>query len=124
MHETPNPEEEGRLKALTEREAIELMADDRPHGGGVDRAAVEHRLRANLTQQHRVTWIRVSDLISSGTGSIAGRGIDFEAELARRLRHPAETTRRAIRNRSSSLPSLDAFGRSRSRISRETLGRS
>jgi len=69
-----------------------------------------------------VAWVRISDLISSGAGRVAGRGIDFEAQLARRLRHPADVTRRAIRDRSSSLPPLDAFGRSRPRSGHEALG--
>lgn len=59
---------------------------------------------------HRVAWVRISDLINSGTGRLAGRGIDFEAELARRLREPAAVTRRAVRDRSASLPPLSAFG--------------
>ena len=125
MNATPNSFEEGTLKPITGSEALELLTEgDHPHPSRMDRAAVEHRLRASITPEHKVAWVRVSDLISSGTGRIAGRGIDFEAELARRLRHPAELTRQAIRTRSSSLPPLDAFGRSRSRINREPLGRS
>ncbi|MFB7893682.1 hypothetical protein ACFC1I_15900 [Microbacterium sp. NPDC056044] len=134
MNETSDIDEEGTLRPLSEREAMELFADDQhDHVGshrvplnrtGFDRAAVEQRLREDVESRPGVAWVRLSDLISSGTGRIAGRGIDFEAELARRLRHPAEVARQAIHNRSSSLPPLDAFGRSRSRVARDSLGRS
>jgi len=124
MNETWKSQDQGVLKPLTESEALELMTEDHEHGAWPGRATQENRLRANLTPDHGVAWVRVSELIGSGTGRIAGRGIDFEAELARRLRHPADVTRRAIRNRSSSLPPLDAFGRSRSGTSREVVGRS
>jgi hypothetical protein len=124
MYETPNREGEGHLSARTHREAIELLADDHPLRARADSVVGAQRLRTDLAPEHQVAWVRVSDLINSGAGRMAGRGIDLEAELARRLRHPVEVTRRAVANRSSSLPPLDAFGRSRSRISRDTLGRS
>ena len=72
----------------------------------------------SLTVRHDVAWVRLSDLISSGSGRIAGRGIDFEAELARRLRRSPDVTRRAVRERSAALPPLDVFGRSRFRLPR------
>jgi hypothetical protein len=76
-----------------------------------------------LTGRHNVAWVRLSDLISSGSGRIAGRGIDFEAELARRLRRSPDVTRRAIRDRSAALPPLDAFGRSQRSAGRDGFGR-
>ena len=48
-----------------------------------------------------VNWVRASDLLSISTGRMAGLGIDFEAELARRMRRTPATTRRAIRDRAS-----------------------
>jgi hypothetical protein len=57
-----------------------------------------------------IVWVRASDLLSTGTGRIAGRGIDFEAELARRMRRTPATTRRAIRERADRLPPLSEFG--------------
>ena len=123
MHQTPSADEGDGLKPLTPSEATELIEADHAHGARFGHPAAEQGLRENFSPGNRVTWVRVSDLVNSGTGRIAGRGIDFEAELARRLRHPAEVTRRAIRNRSSSLPPLDAFGRSRSGITHDALGR-
>ncbi len=57
-----------------------------------------------------IAWVRASDLLNAGTGRIAGRGIDFEAELARRMRRTPATTRRAIRERADRLPPLSEFG--------------
>ena len=72
-----------------------------------------------------VTWVRASDLLSSGTGRVAGRGIDFEAELARRMRRTPVTTRRAIHDRASKLPPLSEFGQrnDQPQVSRPELGR-
>ena len=72
-----------------------------------------------------VNWVRASDLLSSSTGRIAGRGIDFEAELARRMRQTPATTRRAIRERASKLPPLSEFGQrnDQPQVSRPGLGR-
>ena len=57
-----------------------------------------------------VVWVRASDLLNTGAGRIAGRGIDFEAELARRMRRTPTTTRRAMRERADRLPPLSEFG--------------
>lgn len=61
-----------------------------------------------------IVWMRPTELIPQTTARIAGRGIDFQAELARRARSlPVQTaavTRRAIRDRSSALPPLSSFG--------------
>jgi len=58
--------------------------------------------------------VDVDVLIPQTTARIAGRGIDFQAELARRARSlPVQTaavTRRVIRDRSSALPPLASFG--------------
>jgi hypothetical protein len=72
-----------------------------------------------------VNWVRASDLLSSSTGRMAGRGIDFEAELARRMRRTPAITRRAIRDRASKLPPLSEFGQRKDQpqVSRPGLGR-
>ncbi len=72
-----------------------------------------------------IVWVRASDLLSSGTGRVAGRGLNLEAELARRVRRTPAATRRAIRERADRLPPLSAFGRRRgyAPISRAELGR-
>lgn len=63
-----------------------------------------------------VAWVRMSDVMSASTAQLAGRGINFEAELHRRVRRlPAQTvaaSRTAISNRTHKLPPLSEFGRS------------
>ncbi|MFE5671685.1 hypothetical protein ACFQ58_08750 [Agromyces sp. NPDC056523] len=87
------------------------------------------RLRGDLLGgapgQPGIIWVRASDLLNSGTGRVAGRGLDLEAELARRMRRTAGTTRRAIRERADRLSPLSAFGQSRIRPNsiRHDLGR-
>lgn len=69
-----------------------------------------------------VEWVRPSDLLASRMGRVAGQGIDFQAELARRARRaPSQAyrgTRRVARagmrvasERARKLPPVTAFGR-------------
>lgn len=65
-----------------------------------------------------VDWVRPSELLASRSARVAGRGIDFEAELARRARRvPGQTYRgvrarvRVVSERARRLPPVSAFGR-------------
>lgn len=69
-----------------------------------------------------VEWVRPTELLASRSGRIAGRGIDFQAELARRARRVPGQTLRATRRgveataakvseRARRLPPASAFGR-------------
>ncbi|CAM2989927.1 hypothetical protein [Skermania piniformis] len=65
-----------------------------------------------------VEWVRPSDLLVSRSARLAGRGIDFQAELSRRTRRLPEQTYRATRTgvrtmseRARKLPPVTAFGR-------------
>lgn len=69
-----------------------------------------------------VEWVRPTELIAYRSGRVAGRGVDFQAELARRSRRlPGQTvrvSRRGISNasarlseRARRLPPASAFGR-------------
>jgi hypothetical protein len=65
-----------------------------------------------------VEWVRPSELLASRSGRIAGRGIDFQAELSRRARRlPGQTYRatrsgvRTMSERARRLPPVTAFGR-------------
>jgi len=115
----------------------DIHATHRPHGI-LDKAETTApspgratRSRRNLWLVKRsgsetgIVWVRASDLLSSGTGRIAGRGLHLEAELTRRVRRTPAATRRAIRERADRLPPLSAFGRGRgyAPISRAELGR-
>lgn len=97
---------------------------ERPHGGTSD-ARRSFTSLEKLASRPDIVWVRASDLLSTGTGRIAGRGIDFEANLARRMRRTPATTRRAIRERADRLPPLSEFGQSSEHppISRYRLGR-
>ncbi|MFD6094093.1 hypothetical protein ACFWGN_18425 [Oerskovia sp. NPDC060338] len=59
-----------------------------------------------------VEWVRPTDLIARHTATVAGRGIDFEAELARRARTPITNRMHDLADRARRLPPLSAFGRS------------
>ena len=80
----------------------------------------------NRAARPGIEWVRASDLLSTGTGRIAGRGIDFESELARRMRRAPGATRRALRTRADRLPPLSEFGQPHEhpQMTRHGLGRS
>ena len=59
-----------------------------------------------------VEWVRPTDLIARHSASLSGRGIDFEAELARRARAPIANRMHGLADRARLLPPLSAFGRS------------
>lgn len=73
-----------------------------------------HTLGAHRDTADRpgIIWVRASDLLSTSTGRLAGRGLDFEADLARRLRRAPATASNVIRERADRLPPLSEFGRS------------
>ncbi|NOJ60315.1 hypothetical protein [Arthrobacter sp. 260] len=67
-------------------------------------------------------WVRPTDLIARHGAAVAGRGIDFEVELARRSRHlpgravragsrGVTTVQTAVSERARRLPSVPEFGR-------------
>lgn len=69
-----------------------------------------------------VEWVRPSELMASRSARLAGRGIDFQAELARRARrvpgHAYRGARSGVRigarfvsERTRKLPPVTAFGR-------------
>lgn len=58
-----------------------------------------------------VEWVRPTDLIARHSAHAAGRGLDFQAELARRTRTPIGAGAR-LGDRARRLPPISAFGRS------------
>ena len=58
-----------------------------------------------------VEWVRPTDLVARGGSRVAGAGIDFQTELARRTRQLTATGARGLHNRARRLPPLSAFGR-------------
>ena len=50
-----------------------------------------------------IAWVRPTDLIASSTARIAGRGINFQTELAHRVRRAPGQAFRATRNRAGDI---------------------
>ena len=126
--------EETRNARAIEHLGDDVLTPDRPDERHVfaraPQSATQHdRVRRDLLggapEQPGIIWVRASDLLNSGSGRVAGRGLDFEAELARWMRRSAATTRRAIRDRADRLPPLSAFGQSQAHPTfiRRDLGR-
>lgn len=72
-----------------------------------------------------VDWVRPTDLMARHSAALAGRGIDFEVELARRTRAPIEAGARHLSERARRLPDVSEFGRgsrSQSWVSRSGIG--
>lgn len=65
-----------------------------------------------LVRGRGVEWVRPTDLIARHSAHAAGRGLDFQAELARRTRTPIGAGVRHLGDRARRLPPISAFGRS------------
>lgn len=104
------------------RERIRALVDASRSTIGTERLAGEPN---GSDQRPGIVWVRASDLLNSSTGRVASRGLDLEADLARRLRRAPASTRRAIRERAAKLPPLSEFGRSPApaQVARAGLGR-
>ena len=104
-----------------------------PGGQGVPDAveADQIRRRQNLgpaegRPARGVEWVRPTDLMARHSAVVAGRGIDFEAALARRGRGPLVAPARRLGSRVAQLPPVSAFGRGRQphQVSRDAVGHS
>ncbi|MFT8395627.1 hypothetical protein [Propionibacterium sp.] len=71
-----------------------------------------------------VDWVRPTDLMARSGSRVAGAGIDFQADMARRSRHAAATSARAVAARARRLPPVSAFGRGHSSepVTRDSVG--
>lgn len=65
-----------------------------------------------LVRRRGVEWVRPTDLIARHSAHAAGRGLDFQAELARRTRTPLGAGVRRLGDRARRLPPISPFGRS------------
>ncbi len=104
-------DQERRLAKVKEAETSELARHKDPSLAATKDEAANAKARG-------VEWVRPSELLVSRAGRIAGRGIDFQAELARRARRvPGQTYRatrsgvRSLSERARKLPPASAFGR-------------
>lgn len=64
-----------------------------------------------LARSRGVEWIRPTELMVRHSATVAGRGIDFQSELARRTRRPLAVGVRRLGERVRRLPPVSAFGR-------------
>lgn len=81
----------------------------------IEASHTSRRVDPALNREHRVgrgvEWVRPTDLMARTGSRMAGAGIDFQADMARRSRHAATTSARALAVRARRLPPVSAFGR-------------
>lgn len=116
---------QGREHTHPDPVTSERTAFGHPSRTAMLRRQIRRDLLGDASEHPGIIWVRASDLLNTGTGRVAGRGLDLETELARRVRRSAGATRRAIRERADRLPPLSAFGRSQAHPTfiRHDLGR-
>lgn len=113
--ETP-PASSERADRTETPEAVQAERISRPGSATSPTGASVRRVRG-------VEWVRPTDLMARHGADLAGRGIDFEVELARRTRNlPAQAVRAGRRGidtaqtveaeRARRLPPVSDFGRS------------
>ena len=79
--------------------------------------------RASKPQHPSCEWVhRIGG--PQGPSRVAGAGIDFQADMARRSRHAATASARAVAERVRRLPPVSAFGRGHTdrSMSRDAVG--
>ena len=105
----PGPADEALSVPREGREPAEVMAVPE----AVRAAQVARTLKHDDTviRGRGVEWVRPTDLIARHSAHAAGRGLDFQAELARRTRTPLRIGMQAARDRARRLPPITAFGR-------------
>ena len=86
--------------------------------------ALDPTLSAHQRAGRGVDWVRPTDLMARSGSRVAGAGIDFQADMARRSRHAATASARAVAERVRRLPPVSAFGRGHTdrSMSRDAVG--
>ena len=86
--------------------------------------ALDPDLAARQRVGRGVDWVRPTDLMARSGSRVAGAGIDFQADMARRSRHAATASARAVAERVRRLPPVSAFGRGHTdrSMSRDAVG--
>lgn len=92
-------EPEQAKKPDAETEAVEAARRD----------AVRERM--GQVRGRGVEWVRPTDLLVRSSGTLAGRGIEFNSEQGHRFRSSLVTGARSVSERARRLPPLSAFGR-------------
>ena len=112
QHNDPARPDPARLVPDESRERPESVdAASAPEAVRAAQVARDDKQHA-LVRGRGVEWVRPTDLIARHSAHAAGRGLDFQAELARRTRTPIGAGVRRLGDRARRLPPISAFGRS------------
>ena len=107
----PTPADEA-LSVPRDRPEPALEAATTPEAVRAAQVARTEKHHAAVNRGRGVEWVRPTDLMARHSANVAGRGLDFQAELARRTRTPLRIGMQAVRDRARRLPPISAFGRS------------
>lgn len=88
-----------------------VEASTTPEAVRAAQVARNQKQHAAVARGRGVEWVRPTDLMARHSANVAGRGLDFQAELARRSRTPLRVGMQAARDRARRLPPITAFGR-------------
>lgn len=111
QHNDPARPDPARLVPEEPRERPEpVEASSTPEAVRAAQVAHDDKQHA-LVRGRGVEWVRPTDLIARHSAHAAGRGLDFQAELARRTRTPLGAGVRRLGDRARQLPPISAFGR-------------
>ncbi|MDS2172399.1 hypothetical protein Q7C18_06800 [Nesterenkonia sp. CL21] len=134
LHRKPQPSSEQGSDRTTVESADQTRTPE-----AVRAAKIAQDQKAMRKPGHRATgvdWVRPTDLMARHSAVLAGRGIDFEVELARRTRQLSGQVTRAggrgvgrvgktLNERARRLPDVSEFGRGsrhQSWVSRSGIG--
>jgi hypothetical protein len=102
------PEANARTVTVAAEEA-ESTVPDAVKQTDASRRALEQRLAS--ARARGVEWVRASDLLSRGTGRMAGAGIRLHQAAGTQTRRGLANGVRAVSRRVRELPPVSAFGR-------------
>ena len=120
MRERPPRRIEPEQAKKPDTEAVELAeTPDSVKQETARRQAVRERL--DRVGGRGVEWVRPTDLIVRSSGTLAGRGIEFNSEQGRRFRSTLAVGARSVSERAKRLPPLSAFGRRGQHVEGPTL---
>ena len=106
----PTPADEA-LSVPGDRPDPAVEASTTPEAMRAAQVARTEKQDAAVVRGRGVEWVRPTDLMARHSANVAGRGLDFQAELARRTRTPLRIGMQAARDRARRLPPITAFGR-------------
>ena len=119
MNTTDNPQQRHDMNAPDPARSVPNEPRERPEP--VEATIVPEAVRAAQVaredKQHAIVrgrgveWVRPTDLIVRSSGTLAGRGIEFNSAQGRRFRSSLAAGARSVSERAKRLPPLSAFGR-------------